>query len=106
MGCWKGRFQPCATFIRPAAAEGFVAKLKRVAIGKKRIAVIDHDKTETYEWPEVKSIKMVPYFNLYKLKLRGKKDRIYFLPEQPVEPLFGLFPGEPELAEALRKRGK
>lgn len=82
------------------------AKLKRVAIGKKRIAVIDNDKTETYEWPEVKSIKMVPYFNLYKLKLRGKKDRIYFLPDHNVEPLFGLFPNEPELADVLKKKGK
>src|SRR5258708_7298101 len=45
------------------------AKLKRVAIGKKRIVVIDKNKTEQYEWPEVKSIKVVPYFNLYKLKL-------------------------------------
>ena len=82
------------------------AKLKRVAIGKKRIAVIDFDRTETYEWPEVKSIKMVPYFNLYKLKLRGRKDRIYFLPDQNLEPLFGLFPQEPELVNVLKKKVK
>ena len=81
-------------------------RLKRVSIGKKRIAVIDHDKTEHYEWPEVKSIKAVPYFNLYKLKLRGKKDRIYFLPNQNTEPLFGFFPNEPELVQVLKKRGK
>ncbi len=81
-------------------------RLKRVSIGKKRIAVIDHDKTELYEWPEVKSIKAVPYFNLYKLKLRGKKDRIYFLPDQNAEPLFGFFSNEPELAQVLKKRGK
>ncbi len=82
------------------------ARLKRVSIGKKRIAVIDRDKTALYEWPEVKSIKAVPYFNVYKLKLRGKKDRIYFLPEQNTESLFGFFPQEPELVEALRRRGK
>ena len=82
------------------------AKLKRVAIGKKHISVIDNDKTETFEWPEVKSIKMVPYFNLYKLKLRGRKDRIYFLPDHNVEPLFGLFPRQPEFAEVMKKKVK
>jgi hypothetical protein len=80
------------------------ARLKRVAIGKKRIAVFENDKTESYEWPEVKSIKAVPYFNLYTLKLRGRKNRIYFLPNQNAEPLFGFFPHEPELVEVLRKR--
>ena len=82
------------------------AKLKRVSIGKKRIVVIEKDKTEHYEWPEVKSIKAVPYFNLYKLRLRGKKERIYFLPNQNVEPLFGIFPHKPELAQVLKKKGK
>jgi len=80
------------------------AKLKRVAISKKRVTIIDNDKTDHYEWPEVKSIKLVPYFNLYKLKLRGKKERIYFLPDHNVEPLFGLFPHEPELADVLKKK--
>ena len=80
------------------------AKLKRVAISKKRVTIIDNDKTDHYEWPEVKSIKLVPYFNLYKLKLRGRKDRIYFLPDHNVEPLFGLFPHEPELADVLKKK--
>src|SRR6185295_7628341 len=54
------------------------ARLKRVAIGKKRITVIESDKINHYEWPEVKSIRAVPYFNLYALKLKGKKERIYF----------------------------
>ncbi len=80
------------------------AKLKRVAISKKRVTIIDKNKTDHYEWPEVKSIKLVPYFNLYKLKLRGKKQRIYFLPDHNVEPLFGLFPHEPELADVLKKK--
>jgi hypothetical protein len=82
------------------------AKLKRVAIGKKHVVVIDHDKTEHYEWPEIKWIKSVPYFNLYKLKIRGRKDRIYFLPEQNIEPVFGLFPQEPELAHVSRKKAR
>jgi hypothetical protein len=83
----------------------FIAtRLKRVAIGKKRIMVIDEDKTEHFEWSEVKSIKVVPYFNLYALKLRGRKERIYFLPQENSEPLFGLFIEQPEFADALRKK--
>ena len=83
------------------------ARLKRVAIGKKRIVIMDNDRTEQYEWPEVKYIKMVPYFNVYKLKLRGKKDRIYFLPDHNLEPLYGLFSQEqPELAAVWKKKGK
>ncbi len=82
------------------------ARLKRVAIGKKRISVIENHKTEIYEWPDVKSIKVVPYFNLYKLKLRGRKERIYFLPDQTVEPIFRFFAQTPELANVMKKRGK
>jgi hypothetical protein len=81
------------------------AKLKRVAIGKKRIAVIERNKTDHYEWPQVKSIKAVPYFNLYTIKLKGRKSLIYFLPEHNVDQLFG-FLQEPELAEAFKKKIK
>lgn len=85
----------------------FIAtRLKRVAVGKKRILVIENDKTDHYEWSEVKYIRVVPYFNLYILKLRGRKDRIYFLPQENSEPLFGLFMQEPELAQVLKKKVK
>ena len=82
------------------------ARLRRVAIGKNRITIFDHDKTDHYEWPEVKWIKTVPYFNLYKLKLRGKKNRIYFLPDHNIEPLFGMFPHQAELDESIRRKVK
>jgi hypothetical protein len=80
------------------------ARLKRVAISKKRVTIIERDKTDHYEWPEVKYIRLVPYFNLYKLKLRGRKGRIYFLPDHNVEPLFGLFQQEPEFASVFKKK--
>jgi hypothetical protein len=82
------------------------AKLKRVSIGKKKIMVIEKNKTEHYEWPQVKSIKAVPYFNVYKLRLRGKKERIYFLPDHNAEPMLGLFTFKPEFAEVLKKKVK
>ncbi len=87
------------------AAYFFVAgRLRRVAIGKKRVMIINDDKTEQVEWSEIKYIKPVPYFNLYAMKLRGRKERIYFLPQENSEPLFGLFIQEPEFAQALRKK--
>jgi hypothetical protein len=73
-------------------------KIKRVAIGKNKIAIIERHKTHRYEWPEIKSIRLVPYLNLYRMKIRGKKNRIYFLPAGHTEILYGLFPtGEIEL---------
>jgi hypothetical protein len=73
-------------------------KIKRVAIGKKKLSIIDHHKTYNYEWPEIKSIQFVPYVNMYKMKIRGKKGRIYFLPSESTGSIYGLFhDGEIEL---------
>ncbi len=66
------------------------SKIKRVAIGKNKILIRGRTR-QCVEWPDVKSIKNIPYFNLYRLKLKGHKDQIYFFPEQRAEPLFGIF---------------
>lgn len=71
-------------------------KIKRVAVGKNRIIVFGRQE-QTFEWPEVKSIKLIPYFNAYKLKIKGHK-KIYFFPEQSAEPIFGMF------AEGFKKK--
>ncbi|MEO5600028.1 MAG: hypothetical protein ABIR06_03790 [Cyclobacteriaceae bacterium] len=65
-------------------------KVKRVAIGKNKIVIIERDKNSRFSWPEVKSLKVIPFFNLYKLKLRGKKNPIYFFPARNIDPAFGL----------------
>lgn len=65
-------------------------KIKRVAIGKNKIVIIERDKNSRFSWPEVKSLKVIPFFNLYKLKLRGKKNPIYFFPARNIDPAFGL----------------
>lgn len=71
------------------------SKVKRVAIGKKKVAVYSDHKKKEYEWPEIKSIEFIPFFNMYSMKIRGKKNKIYFLPSQEDRPIFlGLFPGE------------
>src|SRR3954468_13597359 len=41
-------------------------KIKRVAIGKNKIVVIDGDRNIRFDWPEVKSLKLIPVFNVYK----------------------------------------
>jgi hypothetical protein len=79
-------------------------KVKRVAMNKKRIEVISTFKSKQYEWDEVKDLKLLPFFNMYSLKLKGKKNKIYFLPAHDSEALFGLFSTDPEfLKERISK---
>ena len=72
------------------------SKVKRVAMGKKKISVISSFKSKQYDWDEVKDLKLLPFFNVYSLKLKGKKNRIYFLPAHDSEAIFGLFSNDPE----------
>lgn len=71
-------------------------RIKRVAIGKKKIAVINPTKVKSYDWSDVKSVKLIPFFNMYSLKLKGKR-KIYFLPTTNTAAVFGLFSSESEL---------
>lgn len=80
-------------------------RLKRVAVGKNRIAVMEDGQTTHYEWPEVKWIRPIPMVNAYKLKLRGKKGRIYFLPEEQEDPVFGLS-SDVSVADRLRRKAR
>ncbi|MBL7864960.1 MAG: hypothetical protein JNK10_08805 [Cyclobacteriaceae bacterium] len=81
-------------------------RLKRVALGKSRVTVFSNGQAVHYEWPEVKWIRAVPFVSVYKLKLRGKKNRIYFLPEEQEEPVYGIYSEKPALSGALKKRLK
>ncbi len=65
-------------------------KVKRVAVGKNKIVIIEGDKNSRFSWPEVKSLKIIPFVNLYKLKLRGKRNPVYFFPARNIDPAFGL----------------
>ena len=46
-------------------------RVRRVAVGKNKIVVIEGDRNIRFGWPEVKSLKIVPFFNLYRLKLKN-----------------------------------
>lgn len=73
--------------------------MRRVAIGKDKVVVIEMGKNQTIEWPEIKSIKIIPVFNIYKMKLKTRKKPIYFLPSKNIEPAYDL------LAEDTSKMG-
>jgi hypothetical protein len=82
-------------------------KVKRVAIGKNKIVIIEGDRNSRFSWPEVKSLKIIPFFNLYKLKLRGKKNSIYFFPARNIDPAFGLLAKDTsKMGEIVAKKKK
>src|SRR5260221_14436566 len=66
-------------------------KVKRVAVSKKKVAVISRYRTKEYDWDEVKELKLLPFLNMYSLKLKGKRKKIYFLPTHDSEAIFGIF---------------
>jgi hypothetical protein len=65
-------------------------KIRRVAIGKNKIVIIEGDRNIRFAWPEVKSLTLIPFFNLYKLRIKGKRNAIYFFPSRNIDPAFGL----------------
>src|SRR5262245_43178271 len=64
--------------------------MRRVAVGKNKIIVITGKKNMRIEWPDVKSIRLIPIFNLYKLKLKARRSPIYFFPSKNIEPAYDL----------------
>ena len=82
-------------------------KVRRVAIGKNKIIVTEGDRNIRFEWPEVKSLKIIPFLNLYKLKLKGKRGYIYFFPAQNIDPAFGLLTKDTsKMGDIVQKRKK
>jgi len=81
--------------------------MRRVAIGKNRIVVIEGRENVRIEWPEVKSIKLVPIFNLYRLKLKARRNPIYFFPSKNIEPAYDLLAQDTsKMGEIVTKRKK
>ncbi|HMJ70569.1 MAG TPA: hypothetical protein VK508_16805 [Cyclobacteriaceae bacterium] len=74
-------------------------RLKRVAIGKKKITVMIGGTAHRYEHDEIKTLKFIPAFNVYKMKIRGKKGHMYFLPCEESEVIYGMFPSAIPIAK-------
>lgn len=66
-------------------------RIKRVAISKKKVTILHTYKRKSYNWSEVKEVKFLSFLNMYRLTLKGKSNRIYFLSGKDSEALFGLF---------------
>jgi hypothetical protein len=83
------------------------SKIRRVAVGKNKIVILEGHRNTRFEWPEVKSIKIIPLFHLYKLRIKGKKDSIYFFPSQNIDPAFGILAKDTsKMGEIVQKRKK
>ncbi|GCC52151.1 hypothetical protein SanaruYs_23870 [Chryseotalea sanaruensis] len=65
-------------------------KIRRVAISKKKIVVIEGGKKQKIDWNDVRSLNLVPFLNMYRLKIKGKKKGIYFFPSKNIDPAYGL----------------
>jgi hypothetical protein len=81
--------------------------IRRVAIGKNKIVVIESGKNLRVEWPNVRSIKLVPIFNIYKLQLKNRRTPIYFFPSKNIEPAYDLLVTDTsKMGEIVTKRKK
>lgn len=68
------------------------SRIRRVAVGKKKVVVTANGKSKNYDWDEIKSVRFLPVFNMYAMKIKGKKGLVYFLPTEESEVIYGLFP--------------
>ncbi len=82
-------------------------KIRRVAIGKNKIVILEGHRNTRFEWPEVKSLKIIPLLHLYKLRIRGKRDSIYFFPSENIDPAFGILAKDTsKMGDIVEKRKK
>jgi hypothetical protein len=82
-------------------------KIRRVAVGKNKIVIQEGHRNVRFEWPDVKSLEIVPFLNLYRLKVKGKKGFIYFFPSHNIDPAFGMLTKDTsKMGEIVQKRKK
>jgi hypothetical protein len=79
-------------------------KVRRVAIGKKKLVVISSNKKQKIEWSEVRSLKLIPFVNMYRLKIKGRKKSIYFFPSKNVNPVYGFMGADTSKMGVLLKK--
>ena len=53
-------------------------KIKRVRIGDDKFVILEEDYNIRFEWPEIKSFRLIPFLNLCQVKIRGRKESFYF----------------------------
>jgi hypothetical protein len=65
-------------------------KVRRVAVGKKKLVVIYPNRKQKIDWKDIDSLELIPFINMYRLKQKGKKKGIYFFPSKNIDPVYGL----------------
>lgn len=53
-------------------------KIKRVRIGENKFVILEEDYNIRFGWPEIKSFRLIPFLNLCKVRIRGRKGSFYF----------------------------
>jgi len=81
-------------------------KIKRVAVGKNKIIIIGPLKKKKYSWDQVRSLELVPWLNLYRLKIKGRKRNIYFFPAGRTVSTYGVLTADASSTGALIEKRK
>jgi len=82
-------------------------KVKRVAIGKNKIVIIRGRAHQRLSWADVRTLRLIPFFNVYKLEVKGSPDAVYFFPSKNIDPAFGLLAKDTtKMGEIVEQRKK
>jgi hypothetical protein len=53
-------------------------KIKRVRIGTNKFVIMEEKENIRFGWTEIKSFRLIPFINLCKVKIKGRKGSFYF----------------------------
>lgn len=79
-------------------------RLKRVAISRAKILIIERNRETEYHWTDVEYIRMSGLMSLYKIKLTCFPEAFYFLPYGKILSIGGIFAEDlSEMGVIIRK---
>lgn len=82
----------------------FKDKLKRVAISRTKILIIEAGRETEYHWTDVEYIRISGFMSLYKIKLTRFPAACYFLPYGKILSIAGIFTEDlSEMGVIIRK---
>ncbi len=66
-------------------------RIRRVAVGKKKLAVIESDRVKRYTWDDIRDLHFIRFVNVYSMHLKGRRQKIYFLPTRNSATIYSMF---------------
>jgi hypothetical protein len=66
-------------------------RIRRVAVGKKKLAVIESNRVKRYAWDEIRDLQFIRFVNLYSMNIKGRRQKIYFLPTRNSATIYSMF---------------